>query len=213
MKLNSNNIPNSSRGKARDSSRKVRRSPYWARMAHLTVPDITADPMDMAQKRETQLMAGLEEPPFLTPFTVHDQIKHFFPMPRLVLQMGIGSSAVLLYCLLLDRATLSQQNGWCNHNGWVYVNYTVSNLSEELNLDESSIRRLLLQLEQRKLIFRTHPYIYLRVPKADTVTKIPCDSYPGGCSSPVFRPTYRSYASESCRRPKRDWRRNQKRRL
>lgn len=107
----------------------------------------------------------------LAPFTREDKLCHFAPVPIGVLEMGLRPSAVLVYIKLLNRATLSQKNGWWDHQGWVYVNYSVPHLALELKMGESTIRELLRVLENRELIFRTYPMagevseIYLRVPK------------------------------------------------
>lgn len=99
------------------------------------------------------------------------RMKQFIPLPRDVLMMGLSSSVILLYGLLLDRATLSQRSGWWNRNGCVYVHFTTKNLSKEMRMSESSVRRMLLQLEKSHLIFRIHSapgtpsYIFLRIPR------------------------------------------------
>lgn len=108
----------------------------------------------------------------LVPYTLTAQMKDFIPMPREVLQMGMSASSILLYGLLLDRATLSQRSGWCSYNGWVYIHYTIKKLSEKMKMSESSIRRMLMQLEDAQLILRLHfcsspaTFIFLRIPEA-----------------------------------------------
>ena len=107
----------------------------------------------------------------VAPFTMSDSLCSFAPFPKALLNKGIRPSALLVYVALLDRATLSQKNRWCNGQGWIYVNYSVPHLSLDLGMGESTIRELLRVLENRELIFRTYPMagevseIYLRVPK------------------------------------------------
>lgn len=106
----------------------------------------------------------------VAPFTMSDSLCSFAPFPKALLNKGIRPSALLVYVALLDRATLSQKNRWCNGQGWIYVNYSVPHLSLDLGMGESTIRELLRVLEDQELIFRTYPLagevseIYLRVP-------------------------------------------------
>ena len=41
----------------------------------------------------------------------------YLPYPRFLLQADLTQTAKLLYALLLDRATLSQANGWLDESG------------------------------------------------------------------------------------------------
>lgn len=86
-----------------------------------------------------------------------DSLCSFAPFPKALLNKGIRPSALLVYVALLDRATLSQKNRWCNGQGWIYVNYSVPHLSLDLGMGESTIRELLRVLEDQELIFRTYP--------------------------------------------------------
>lgn len=142
--------------------------------------------MDTTERSiEEAIMLPEEEPRerpkvVLAAYTIRHRIKQFIPMPRDVLQIGLNPSATLLYGLLLDRATLSQRTGWCDEDGWVYIHYTIRSLSKEMWMSESSIRRMLLQLEEHKLIRRVHynpgspSFIFLRVPVVSVEWKRPC---------------------------------------
>ena len=44
----------------------------------------------------------------------------YLPYPRFLLQADLTQTAKLLYALLLDRATLSQANGWLDEGGRRY---------------------------------------------------------------------------------------------
>lgn len=78
----------------------------------------------------------------------------FFPYPRFFLDSSLPQTARLVYALLLDRATLSQKNGWTDESGAVFVIYTLKNLAETLRCDISSVKRALKQLVEAKLIRR-----------------------------------------------------------
>ena len=45
----------------------------------------------------------------------------YLPYPRFLLQADLTQTAKLLYALLLDRATLSQANGWLDEGGRIYL--------------------------------------------------------------------------------------------
>lgn len=106
----------------------------------------------------------------LAPFTREDKLCHFAPVPIGVLEMGLRPSAVLVYIKLLNRATLSQKCGWYIKAGWVYVSFSIPNLSLESGKGESTVRKNLKILQDRELIFRMQPianeasWIFLRVP-------------------------------------------------
>lgn len=108
----------------------------------------------------------------LAPLTKEDKLRHFAPLPLGILHMGLRPSAVLVYAELLNRATLSQKNGWCDRQGWVYVNYSVRHLALNLKMGESTIREIFRVLENQELIFRVYSMagemseIYLRVPQS-----------------------------------------------
>ena len=42
--------------------------------------------------------------------------------------MDLPNTAMLLYSILLDRATFSQKNAYTDENDWVYVIYPIENL-------------------------------------------------------------------------------------
>lgn len=46
---------------------------------------------------------------------------NYYPLPRSLLKLELPSTALLLYSILLDRATLSQKNGFTDPGGWVFV--------------------------------------------------------------------------------------------
>ncbi len=106
----------------------------------------------------------------VVPFMKDDELCNFLPLPRAVLRMGLPSTAVLIYGLLLNRATLSQKCGWYIKAGWVYVSFSIPNLSLESGKGESTVRKNLKILQDRELIFRMQPianeasWIFLRVP-------------------------------------------------
>ena len=111
----------------------------------------------------------------LTPYTKNTSLVNFLPVPRYLFAMDLSSTAMLLYILLLDRASLSKANRWHNQEGWVYLVFTVPELARGLRKSRSTVQKLLLELEEKGLVVRSHPVsggatnYFLRVPAASAV--------------------------------------------
>lgn len=107
----------------------------------------------------------------LQPLYQHIKLTDYFPLPRGVLELNLPSTALLIYSVLLDRATLSQKNGYADELGKVYVIYPIENLAQTLHISDTAVKRHLRTLEECGLIHRVHQaknqpsHIYLRVPK------------------------------------------------
>lgn len=135
----------------------------------------------------------------LTPYTRNTTLVNFMPVPKYIFAMGLSSTAILLYIHLLDRASISQKNGWHNQDGWVYLIFTVGDLAQALHKTRSTIQKLLSELEGKGLIIRDRPipgganHYFLRVPTSSaaaqeeasfstSVKKIPpAESFTQGC--------------------------------
>ena len=66
----------------------------------------------------------------------------------------LSINAKLLYGLLLNRTMLSQHNDWLSPEGNVYIIYTISQMAEDLNRSQSTIKTALNELESSGLIQR-----------------------------------------------------------
>ena len=108
--------------------------------------------------------------PELKAFCVDTGLTGYLPVPRELLRMELPGTAILLYAVLLDRATLSQKNRYADEHGRVYVIYPIEKLAEALSVSETAVKRHLKTLEDRGLIRRTRPkqngpsQIYLNLP-------------------------------------------------
>lgn len=49
---------------------------------------------------------------------VDTDLPPYFPYPQFLMDMPLSHTAALTYALLLDRAHLSQLNGWTDEAGW-----------------------------------------------------------------------------------------------
>ena len=60
----------------------------------------------------------------------------YLPYPRFLLQADLTQTAKLLYALLLDRATLSQANGWLDEGGRIYLVFPIEKIAAALDILE-----------------------------------------------------------------------------
>ena len=84
--------------------------------------------------------------------TIHTKLTNYMPIPRSVLSLNLPSTAVILYGMLLDRATLSQKNEYADDSGWVYVVYTQEELAHALSVSTRMIKRYIPELEKNGLL-------------------------------------------------------------
>lgn len=91
--------------------------------------------------------------------TKNTPLRNFMPLPRPVLGLRISSTAKLLYALLLDRATLSQKNGYQNKQGYTYVIFPVKELAGALGRSPETVRRGMNELELQGLVQRLRGHL------------------------------------------------------
>ena len=109
--------------------------------------------------------------PTLQPFTLSTSLTGYMPVPRELLEMELPSTAILLYAVLLDRATLSQKNRYSDGTGAVYVIYPIDKLAETLSISDTAVKRNLKVLEQKGLIWKEREtkngpnHIFLNIPE------------------------------------------------
>lgn len=115
----------------------------------------------------------------LKPYTLDTELTGYLPVPREMLDLGLPSTAVLIYGALLDRGTLSRKNAYADESGWVYVIYPVDRLAETFHISDTAVKRHLRELEGRKLIRRCREgkggasHIYLKLPPGSVKGTVP----------------------------------------
>lgn len=93
--------------------------------------------------------------------------------PWFLLNAELSDTSRLIYCLLLNRAKLSQSNNWTDGEGNVFVVYPVSELASTLHRCETVVKTGLRQLEKQGLIKRCHvvngkaSHILIGIPPAE----------------------------------------------
>lgn len=75
---------------------------------------------------------------------------HFLqsPLPWVCarLQADLTQAAKLLYALLLDRATLSQANGWLDEGGRIYLVFPIEKIAAALDRSTMTVKTALSEL-------------------------------------------------------------------
>ena len=78
----------------------------------------------------------------------------FFKIPHQLIDdpkfKQLSIAAKLLYGLLLDRMSLSAQNGWHDNTGRVYIYYTVNDVCQDIGCGRNKAMRLLAELDTVK---------------------------------------------------------------
>lgn len=93
----------------------------------------------------------------LKSYTSHTRLTDFYPVPRSVLELNLPATALLIYAILLDRATLSRKNGYMDEFGNLYVVYTLEELAAKLSISTKMVSNHIRCLEQAGLIRKIRP--------------------------------------------------------
>ena len=76
-------------------------------------------------------------------FTAQSSAASYVPLPRFLLQdealRGISNDAKVLYALLLDRASISRQNGYIEPDGTIRLYFTLEQAQTKLHRSLSAI--------------------------------------------------------------------------
>lgn len=82
----------------------------------------------------------------------------FYRIPKILITSEyfeeLSTNAKLLYGLLLDRVSLSSNNGWVDEQGHVYIIYTLGSIQRDMHCGDKKATRLLAELEKWNLIER-----------------------------------------------------------
>ena len=102
----------------------------------------------------------------------------FIKFDKKLLKTGLSPRAMILYALISNRISISEQNGWKDSFG-TYCYYTLSAIMEELSIKRSQAQRLLHELEDAELILRqrqdgnrTKPFKIYIAPIKNEVSKM-----------------------------------------
>ena len=78
----------------------------------------------------------------------------FYRIPRALMKeprfKKLSSDAKILYGLMLDRMSLSAQNGWIDEDNRVFIYYTFENIMEDLGCAREKCTKTLCELDNEK---------------------------------------------------------------
>lgn len=90
--------------------------------------------------------------------TAQSPAASYVPLPRFLLQdealRDISNDAKVLYALLLDRASISRQNGYIEPDGTIRLYFTLEQAQTKLHRSRQSATRIFRELEYSGLIVR-----------------------------------------------------------
>ena len=90
--------------------------------------------------------------------TTQSPATSYVPLPRFLLQdealRDISNDAKVLYALLLDRASISRQNGYVEPDGTIRLYFTLEQAQTKLHRSRQSATRIFRELEYSGLIIR-----------------------------------------------------------
>ena len=91
-------------------------------------------------------------------FTVKSPAASYIPLPRFLLLdeqlRDISNDAKVLYALLLDRASVSRQNGYVEPDGTIRLYFTLEQAQKKLHRSRQCTTRIFRELEYSGLINR-----------------------------------------------------------
>ena len=104
------------------------------------------------------------------------KLNNFIPLPIGLLKTDLSSTTILVYGILISRATLSQKNGWVDEKGHVYIRYSNKELASDAGKSISTIKNCLKELSDKGFIIRKRidvdaKLIYVLVPEESLADK------------------------------------------
>ena len=103
----------------------------------------------------------------------------YMKYPKFLLMSDLNETCRELYTILLDRARLSQKNGWVDEFGHVYILYPIKNLAAVMRKGQTAIKDSLKALESKGYIrrvqqgFQRPSRIYVMIPEENLTAEIP----------------------------------------
>ena len=90
----------------------------------------------------------------LYPYKSDTLMTSYLPLPRFLIPLELSNDAKMLYAMLLDRASISQENGYMEPDGTVRVYFTLEEAREKLHRSRQVTTRTFQELERCGLIVR-----------------------------------------------------------
>ncbi len=90
-------------------------------------------------------------------FTVESLSASYIPFPRFLMEdcfAELTNDAKVLHALMLDRASISRQNGYVEPDGTIRLYFTLEQVQTKLHRSRQSATRIFRELEYSGLIIR-----------------------------------------------------------
>ena len=76
----------------------------------------------------------------------------FFPFPLFLMELPLSMTARVLYAIMLNRAMLSQHNGWTDEQGRVYILFPEAEMCAVLHKGQTTVKTVLRDLTKAGLL-------------------------------------------------------------
>ena len=110
--------------------------------------------------------------------TKDTKLPPYLPYPRFLLEADMAQAAKLVYMVLLDRATLSQANGWTDEDGKLYLVFPIEGIANAIDRSPMTVKTALAELENAGLIerqrrgFSAPNHIYVKIPDGQDIIRL-----------------------------------------
>ena len=102
----------------------------------------------------------------------------YLPFPRFLLEADLALATKLVYTVLLDRAWLSQANGWADSSGQIYIVFPIVEIANAIDRSPMTVKNSLNELETAGLIERQRRgqslpnRIYIKIPDGQDIVHL-----------------------------------------
>ena len=99
----------------------------------------------------------------------------YLPYPRFLMEADLALATKLVYAVLLDRAQLSQTNGWADSSGQIYIVFPIAEIANAIDRSPMTVKNALTELETAGLIERRRQgfslpnRIYVKIPDGQDI--------------------------------------------
>ena len=110
--------------------------------------------------------------------TKDTKLPPYLPYPRFLLEADMAQAAKLVYMVLLDRATLSQANGWTDEGGRLYLVFPIEGIANAIDRSPMTVKNALAELvtagliERQRRGFSAPNRIYVKIPDGQDIVRL-----------------------------------------
>ena len=107
--------------------------------------------------------------------TKDTKLPPYLPFPRFLLEADLALATKLVYMVLLDRARLSQANGWADSSSQIYIVFPIVEIANTIDRSPMTVKNSLNELESAGLIERKRRgqslpnRIYIKIPDGQDI--------------------------------------------